>query len=212
MGRFIGRKRAAALVAGCAVAIGAAVVVVPALADDASVTAPAAVADFDAASAVRLHLGGDDNRYFSYPEGDSTANQRQDLRANGCKLTSSDTIVVPSATSGTASKPVGLVGNGVGVKGSSTSTGTPCGQIDSAEALTLTKGLALGSRLFTGVRLDLEMTGNAVATLTLTKGTGAPPSPRATACRPVGASIQTRPFSRSTQSCPTRSHPVRRTS
>ena len=170
MGSFIGRKRAAALVAGCVVAIGAAVVVVPALADDASVTATAAVADFDATSAVRLHLGGDNNRYFSYPEG-SPGNQQQDLRANGCKLTSSDTIVVPTATSGTALKPVGLVGNGIGVKGSSTSTGTPCGQIDSAETLSLTTGPELGSRKFTGVRLDLEMTGNAVATLTLTNGT-----------------------------------------
>jgi hypothetical protein len=166
---MIRRKRGTALVAACAVAIGAAVLVVPALADDSTVTATSTATDFDAASAVRLHLGSD-GKSFYYPDGDTPANTEQDLGANGCRLTSSATIVKLSATAGTTNKPVGLVGNGIGVKGSSTSTGTPCGQVDGAETLTLATGDALGGRLFTGVRLDLEMTGNAVAELTLTKG------------------------------------------
>ena len=47
--------------------------------------------------------------------------------------------------------------------------GTPCAQIDPNESLTLTAGAALQGKLFYKVRLDLEMTGNAVVNLTFAR-------------------------------------------
>ena len=54
---------------------------------------------------------------------------------------------------------------------SSSSTGTPCGQIDGSESLKIERGSNLTGRRFTGVRLDLEMTGDAVVKLTLEQST-----------------------------------------
>ena len=48
--------------------------------------------------------------------------------------------------------------------------GTPCSQIDSSEALTIKPGLALAGSSFSKVRLDLEMTGDAIVRLTLSDG------------------------------------------
>ncbi len=49
--------------------------------------------------------------------------------------------------------------------------GTPCAQVDTTESLTLLQpGSLTGGKLFKGVRLDLEMTGNAVVKLTFSGG------------------------------------------
>ena len=53
------------------------------------------------------------------------------------------------------------------MKSKSGANGTPCGQVDSAETVQFKPGTTIGSRTFSGVRLDLEITGNAVAKLTL---------------------------------------------
>lgn len=111
-------------------------------------------------NAVRLHLGTDGDR-FTY--GGTT----QSLTSSGCKITSPEALIDLSTSSG---KYPGLVSDSIGVKGSS-STGTPCGQIDGSEYLKLSRGSAISGRKFIGVRLDLEMTGNALVKLTLASST-----------------------------------------
>ena len=76
-------------------------------------------------------------------------------------------LIVLSSTPGPSAP--GLVDYGLGVKASpSSATGTPCGQLEEAETLTMSRGTALGGRTFSGLRLDLELTKNAVVKLTLT--------------------------------------------
>jgi hypothetical protein len=147
MGKGNGTRRSRALAVGTAFAglVAAAAVVIPALASS------------PAPGAVRLHLGTD-GQYFAY--GDQT----QPIAQSGCKITSpAGSLMKLSAANG---KSPGLFSNSIGVKGSS-STGTPCGQVDSGESLTIERGSTLSGRRFTGVRLDLEMTGDAVVKLTL---------------------------------------------
>lgn len=116
-------------------------------------------------SAVRLHLGTDGDR-FSY----GATSQPLTVAKNGCQLTSAEPIIDLSSTPSQSSP--GLVADGLGVKASRTgSNGTPCSQVDGAEALRLARGPALGNRQFSAVRLDLEMTGNAVVVLTLASAT-----------------------------------------
>ena len=86
------------------------------------------------------------------------------------------------------SKDPGLVSNSIGVKGSS-STGTPCGQVDGSESLKIERGSSLTGRRFTGVRLDLEMTGDAVVKLTLEQSTS--PYKKVTYQLQTGRSIST---------------------
>lgn len=66
----------------------------------------------------------------------------------------------------------GLAGNSIGVRASGrNANGTPCSQVDSSETLTVTPGSKLAGASFSKVRLDLEVTGNAVVKLTLTGAT-----------------------------------------
>ncbi|HVR33874.1 MAG TPA: hypothetical protein VMS74_14335 [Acidimicrobiia bacterium] len=67
----------------------------------------------------------------------------------------------------------GLAGNSIGVRTSGrNANGTPCSQIESREILTITPGLELPGAAFSKVRLDLEVTGNAIVVLTLSDGAG----------------------------------------
>ena len=144
MQKSTGRKRAMA-VTGAVLALAAAIGMV--------VTSGAAPSP----SAVRLHMAGD-GRYFAY--GSAT----QPLtNSSGCKIGSAESLIDISTEHGTDP---GLGSNGLGVK-SGSSNGTPCSQVDKYETLKLKRGPGLGSRRFTGVRLDVEMTGNAVVKLTL---------------------------------------------
>jgi VCBS repeat-containing protein len=116
-------------------------------------------------SAVRLHFANGAGS-FSY----GTTVQNLTTGKNSCVINSAQPVMVLSS-SGTQSAP-GLVPDGIGVKGApSSGNGSPCGQVSSGEVLKLTPGSALGARLFTGVRLDLEMTGNALVQLTFSHGT-----------------------------------------
>ena len=123
-------------------------------------------------SSIRLHLGAD-GRYFQY------GTVRQDLlpAKSGCQITSSEPVVDLISSGATNSEP-GLGADSLGVKYSkSSSNGTPCSQVDSVETLTLGHGSdsSLAGRRFTGVRLDLEMTGNALVKLRLVSATGDAP-------------------------------------
>ena len=65
----------------------------------------------------------------------------------------------------------GLANYGLGVKESpSSGNGNPCAQIAGSEVLTITPGSQLAGRNFREVRLDLEMTGDALVSVTLSRG------------------------------------------
>jgi VCBS repeat-containing protein len=117
-----------------------------------------------APAAVHLHLGSD-GHYFSF----GSTTQNLTTASNSCAINSAEPVMHLTSTP-THSAP-GLVGNYLGVKNSSSgSNGTPCGQIDNGESLTLTPGTSIASRTFSSLRMDLQMTGNATAKLTLSNG------------------------------------------
>jgi hypothetical protein len=110
---------------------------------------------------VRLHLGSD---YKAFVSGSTT--QTLTTARNSCAINSAEPLIDLSST-GNQSSP-GLVVDGIGVKGTpSSGNGSPCSQTDATESLTLRPGSELAGRTFNSVRLDLEMTGNAVVVLTL---------------------------------------------
>ncbi|HEX6659427.1 MAG TPA: hypothetical protein VF065_15160, partial [Ilumatobacter sp.] len=113
---------------------------------------------------VRLHLGADGQR-FSYG---STA---QNLTVKKCAINEASGQPLINMTSAPSNSSPGLVDFGIGVRTGASAIGTPCAQTDSTESVTFTRGSALGNRTFSGVRLDLEMTKDALVTLTLTGAT-----------------------------------------
>jgi hypothetical protein len=114
---------------------------------------------------VRLHLGTD---FQAFTYGSTT--QTLTTGKNSCAINSAEPLIDLSAGGGQQAP--GLSNASIGVKASrSSSNGTPCGQVDPAEALFIRPGASLGGRLFKAVRLDLEMTGDAVVELTLSAGT-----------------------------------------
>ena len=124
-----------------------------------------ATAGSAAPSVVRLHLGSD-GRYFQY----GTTTQALTTASNSCKINSTEPVMRLTST-GTQSAP-GLGSDSIGVKGSPNSgNGTPCSQVDGTESLRLKPGTGIANRTFSGVRLDLEMTGNATVKLTLSSST-----------------------------------------
>ena len=65
----------------------------------------------------------------------------------------------------------GLANRGIGVRSDSApGNGTPCGQVDKTETLTLRPGTSLANRMFKSVRMDLKVSGNAIVLVTLTGG------------------------------------------
>jgi VCBS repeat-containing protein len=115
-------------------------------------------------SAVHLHLGSD-GRYVKF----GSTTQTLSTSSNSCALSTTPTLLNVTST-GTASSP-GLGTDSIGVKSKSGANGTPCGQVDSTESVTIKPGTSISSRTFSGLRLDLEITGNAIAKLTLSRGT-----------------------------------------
>jgi hypothetical protein len=120
-----------------------------------------------APSEVRLHLATNGQR-FTY----GSAVQQITVGKNSCEISAPTAPALINLTStGSRSRP-GLANYGLGVKESpSSGNGSPCAQIASTESLTITPGPGLGGRQFTGLRLDLEMTGDAVVVITLTGST-----------------------------------------
>jgi VCBS repeat-containing protein len=115
-------------------------------------------------SAVHLHLGSD-GRYFKV----GTTTQLLTTGNNSCAINSPQPVISLAST-GTASSP-GLGSDSIGVKSKSGANGTPCGQVDSTESVQFKPGTTIGGRTFSGVRFDLEITGNAIVKLTLSRGT-----------------------------------------
>jgi hypothetical protein len=118
--------------------------------------------------AVRLHLGTDTQR-FSY----GTNLQPLTVAKSSCAINSAEPLIrlQSTVTGGTRSVP-GLSNYGLGVKAApSSGNGSPCAQVDALETLTLSPGSSIAGRLFTRVELDLELTGNAIAKITVSNGT-----------------------------------------
>ena len=112
---------------------------------------------------LRLHLGSD-GRYFQY----GSTTQNLTLASNSCRITSAEPLI-DLASNGSTAPGLGP-DNSMGVRGNQGGNGTPCSQVDTTESLTLKPGTSMTGRSFSGVRLDLEMTGNANVTLTLANG------------------------------------------
>src|SRR5687768_7533986 len=115
-----------------------ALVLVLALAFAAMTTASAVTGP---AGTLSLHVANGTGVFTYTPT--TGAPQTQNLPApNRCVIgnpLNGDLVDIAGSLSATgAAKPVGLVGSSIGVKGSSTATGTPCGRVDAAEAMTLT--------------------------------------------------------------------------
>lgn len=121
------------------------------------------------ATFVRLHMASD-GRFFQYGSGSGATTQNLTTQSNNCKINSAEPIMHLTAT-GSQAVP-GLNGTDIGVRTNSSGNGTPCGQVDSGESLTLSPSSTgvIAGRTFSAVRLDLEMTGNAVVKLTLKNG------------------------------------------
>ena len=103
---------------------------------------------------------------FKYP---GLTDQTVTTATNGCQITNGGpgSIMTTAATGGVP----GLNDLSIGVKANGrNANGTPCSQVDGAETLTLTPGAELSGRKFSGVSLDLEMTGNAIVELTFEDG------------------------------------------
>jgi hypothetical protein len=117
---------------------------------------------------VRLHLGSD-SRKFTY----NGVTQPLSTPQNSCKLNApaSGSIMTYSATATAAGAAPGLNGTDLGVRVNSSGNGTPCGQVDTTEALTLSPftgtGAVIPNAKFTGLTMDLEVTGNAKVRLDL---------------------------------------------
>jgi hypothetical protein len=121
------------------------------------------------AGTVHLELGANAQR-FTY----GSTVQNIAVGKNTCAITSPASqplINLASSASGGRSAP-GLANFGLGVKESpSSGNGNPCAQITGSEVLTITPGSQLAGRNFREVRFDLEMTGDALVSVTLSRGT-----------------------------------------
>jgi len=118
---------------------------------------------------VHLHLGTDGQR-FSW----GSEVQNITVGKNSCAINAPDaqTLINLTSTPTPNSKP-GLANLGLGVKESASSgNGNPCAQIASNESLTLRPGSLLNGARFREVALDLELTGNGVARVTLSGSAG----------------------------------------
>jgi hypothetical protein len=117
---------------------------------------------------VRLHLGSD-ARAFTY----NNKTQALSTASNNCKLNApaSGSIMNFSATSQSSGPAPGMNGTDIGVRVNSSGNGTPCGQVDGTETLTFSPftgtSAVIPNGKFTGLTMDLEVTGNAVVRLDL---------------------------------------------
>lgn len=150
--RFLGAAAVAALATATTIAI-------------ATIAITTSAGAAETADEVRLHLGTDSTQFTFGSTVQTIATGR-----NSCAITSAQPLI-ELESSGARSAP-GLANLGIGVKASpSSGNGSPCGQIDASESLTLRPGDLLAGRRFAQVRLDLEMAGDAVVVLTLANAT-----------------------------------------
>jgi hypothetical protein len=134
----------------------------------------ASAADDATGDYIRLHIGSDSTPAFTYP-GESP--QVIKPAKNNCVIDlTPQTLINLTAGPGSQAKP-GIANFGIGVKPTNSSgNGNPCAQTDPTETLTLKPGSSslVAGRSFDKVRLDLEMTGNAIVKLTVGNGTNGP--------------------------------------
>ena len=141
------RLRVYALVAAAAMA-GALLVIIPAL------------GQINEGDAVVFQLNADGLPAFTY----GGTEQVISTARNGCQITSAETLIDLSAV---GNQQPGLNSQSIGVKSTgSNSNGTPCSQVDATETLSIKPGSNLAGRTFAGVKLDLEMTGDAIVDVT----------------------------------------------
>ncbi|MBK5287723.1 MAG: tandem-95 repeat protein [Acidimicrobiia bacterium] len=114
---------------------------------------------------VRLHLGSD-GQFFKY----GTTTQTLTTASNNCKINSAEPLIDLGTPTGSTAPGIGP-DNSIGVRSNQGGNGTPCSQIDQTESLSLKPGTTIAGRSFSGLRLDLEMTGNARVNLTLSNST-----------------------------------------
>lgn len=156
---FRNRRSLIALL-GVVAVVGSLLVVVPALGNPSP-------------DAVQLILGS--NPRFQY----GSQVQQISTASNGCQINQAanggETLINlnPQSNANLRNLPLpGLASDSIGIKSSgSNSNGVPCSQVDGTETLTIQPGSSLSGRSFEKVRLDLEMTGDAVVELTFTNGT-----------------------------------------
>ncbi|MGA7270222.1 MAG: hypothetical protein WB239_04040, partial [Acidimicrobiia bacterium] len=116
------------------------------------------------AGTVHLHLGSDGSRYFLYTPTTGSATQQDIGSPIRCQLSIAGSV---ATVTGNRNGP-GLSDDGIGIK-SGGAQGTPCGQVDSTENLTV--ALAAGIPLAEQVDLDLELKGDAKVNITVYAGT-----------------------------------------
>ncbi len=114
---------------------------------------------------VRLHLGSD-ARFFQY----GSTTQTLTTASNSCKINSAEPVIDLATPSGSMAPGIGP-DDSIGVRSNKGGNGTPCSQIDPSESLSFKPGTSIAGRSFSGLRMDLEMTGNATVELTLANGT-----------------------------------------
>jgi hypothetical protein len=157
----MGRRRRLVALIGAVAVVGSLLVVVPAVGQE-SEPEP---------EVVRLVLGSGAPR-FEYGSLDP---QMITTARNGCEINQGDERIVNLSPDGTRTPVPGFSTSSIGIKSSgSNSNGTPCSQISGPEVLTIRPGSALSGRAFSEVRLDLEMTGNAIVSLTFHRVVGDP--------------------------------------
>lgn len=141
------RGRASVLIAAGAVA-GALFVIIPAM------------GQINEGDAVVFQLNGQGAPVFAY----GGATQPITTARNGCQITSAETLIDLAAD---GNQQPGLNSQSIGVKSTgSNANGTPCSQVDATEVLSIKPGPSLAGRAFAGVKLDLEMTGDAIVEIT----------------------------------------------
>jgi hypothetical protein len=142
------QSRLFALVGSVAVAV-ALLAVIPALGQ----TTPEEYVSFSA---------GAGQAQFAY----NTTTQEVKTR-NGCQLdTAIPQTLMAVAAGGGSNRLPGLFSDSLGVKSpGSNANGTPCSQVDGNETLILQPGTSLAGKSFSRVKLDLEMSGNAIVNL-----------------------------------------------
>jgi hypothetical protein len=140
---------------------------------------------------LRLHLGADgDKLLYEPPTGSGELPATQTISTRKCVASLSPPASLVTLTPTPEAASVGLFDHGLGVKGSSDGTGTPCGRVDGpSQALTLSLGETLAGKLIDFAELDIEakfdvlvraqayLGGSIVATETLPSGSGSDSGP-----------------------------------
>jgi hypothetical protein len=112
------------------------------------------------AGVLRLRLGAQDHFRFE-PTSGSASTQAISVGSQ-CRVVLGSPNLVSFSATGSGNAYAGFNGNAIGVKGGGEGQGTPCGQIDAGQTLTMNLGSALGGKMIDFAEIDVEGKGNAV--------------------------------------------------